>query len=85
MLLLFRKQPDSTLDLSHFRPRSTPHASTVTRTPYPTTKISMVRPIRIYAFEPRDSALSPALPLVVVCSIFVSAPSIRSLKPPRTA
>ncbi|SCV57646.1 uncharacterized protein FFB14_15252 [Fusarium fujikuroi] len=36
--------------------------------PLPMTKVSIVRPIRIYAIEPRDPAISPALPLVVVCS-----------------
>ncbi|VTT73052.1 unnamed protein product [Fusarium fujikuroi] len=33
--------------------------------PLPMTKVSIVRPIRIYAIEPRDPAISPALPLVV--------------------
>lgn len=66
MLLLFRKQPDSARDLAHFRPQSRPHASTITRPP--TDDKDLNGAPDIYAFEPKAPALSPALPLVVVCS-----------------
>ncbi|KAF5697163.1 nucleus export BRL1 [Fusarium globosum] len=63
---IYRKQPDSTRDLAHFRPRSRPHASTITRPP--TDDKDLNGAPDIYAFEPKAPALSPALPLVVVCS-----------------
>ncbi|PNP76476.1 hypothetical protein FNYG_10190 [Fusarium nygamai] len=46
--------------------------------PLPTAKISMVRPIRIYAIEPRDLEPSPTPPLSVVSSKIISAPSTMS-------